>query len=287
MSVVFVKTVGFARVLVPVQHLHATAQGRKAAVGAQATLGYHCGHPAETGTEGPTMSDIDHQHGVHPGLAEVRARIAAAEREASRPAGSVTLVTVSKTFDAEAIRPVLASGHRVFGENRVQEAQAKWPRLRAEFADVALHLIGPLQTNKARDAVTLFDCIQSLDRPKLARVLAEEMAAQGRRLRLFVQVNTGEEAQKAGILPDDVDGFLRQCADDYGLAVDGLMCIPPVDEEPALHFALLASIAARNGLQGLSMGMSGDFELSIALGATHVRVGSAIFGHRPPPTGEA
>jgi len=229
------------------------------------------------------MTDTEQHHGVHPGLADVRARIAAAEREAGRPAGSVTLVTVSKTFDGEAIRPVLASGHRAFGENRVQEAQAKWPGLRAEFDRIELHLIGPLQSNKARDAVALFDCIQTLDRPKLARVLAEEMAAQGRRPRLFVQVNTGEEPQKAGVLPDDVDGFLGQCIHDHGLAIEGLMCIPPADDEPSLHFALLARIAARNGLQGLSMGMSGDFELAIALGATHVRIGSAIFGHRPDP----
>jgi pyridoxal phosphate enzyme (YggS family) len=231
------------------------------------------------------MTDTEQHHGVHPGLADVRARIAAAEREAGRPAGSVTLVTVSKTFDGEAIRSVLASGHRVFGENRVQEAQAKWPGLRAEFDRIELHLIGPLQTNKARDAVALFDCIQTLDRPKLARVLAEEMVVQGRRPRLFVQVNTGEEPQKAGVLPGDVDGFLGQCTHDHGLAIEGLMCIPPADDEPSLHFALLARIAARNGLQGLSMGMSGDFELAIALGATHVRVGSAIFGHRPDPAG--
>lgn len=232
------------------------------------------------------MTDAEKRPPIHEGLADVRARIAEAEREAGRPAGSVTLVTVSKTFDAEAIRPVLESGHREFGENRVQEAQAKWPALREDYRDIELHLIGPLQTNKVRDAVGLFDCIQTLDRPKLARTLASEMAAQGRKPRLFVQVNTGEEPQKAGVLPADVDGFLRSCADEHGLAVAGLMCIPPVEEEAALHFALLAKIAARNGLTGLSMGMSGDFELAVALGATHVRVGSAIFGHRPPQTGD-
>jgi hypothetical protein len=232
------------------------------------------------------MTDAKQLTPIHHGLAEVRTRIAAAERDAGRPAGSVTLVTVSKTFDAEAIRPVLASGQRVFGENRVQEAQAKWPALKAECADIELHLIGPLQSNKVRDAVGLFDCIQTLDRPKLARALAGEIAAQGRRPRLFVQVNTGEEPQKAGVLPGDVDGFLRTCTDEHGLAIEGLMCIPPVDEEASLHFALLEKIARRNGLAGLSMGMSGDFELAVALGATHVRVGSAIFGHRPPPTGD-
>jgi pyridoxal phosphate enzyme (YggS family) len=230
------------------------------------------------------MTDTEQKAPIHEGLKDVRARIATAERDAGRPAGSVTLVTVSKTFGAEAIRPVLASGQRVFGENRVQEAQAKWPTLREEYADIELHLIGPLQSNKVRDAVALFDCIQTLDRPKLARALAAEMATQGRKLRLFVQVNTGEEPQKAGVLPTDVDEFLRTCTDDHGLAIEGLMCIPPVDEEASLHFALLEQIARRNGLAALSMGMSGDFELAVALGATHVRVGSAIFGHRPPAT---
>jgi pyridoxal phosphate enzyme (YggS family) len=211
---------------------------------------------------------------------EVRKRIAAAAKESGRAAGDVTLVAVSKTFDADAIGPILEAGQRVFGENRVQEAQGKWPGLRARYPDLELHLIGPLQTNKAADAVALFDCIQSLDRPKLAAALAKEMARQGRRLSLFAQVNTGEEPQKAGVMPMDADRFIGECRDVHGLTIDGLMCIPPEHEEPALHFALLDKIAKRNGMAQLSMGMSGDFETAIRFGATHVRIGSAIFGGR-------
>ena len=213
-------------------------------------------------------------------LAAVRARLDDAAREAGRDPAGITLVAVSKTFDAAAIRPVLAAGQRAFGENRVQEAAAKWPGLRDDYPGTELHLIGPLQSNKVKDAVALFDAIHTLDREKLARVLAQEIAAQGRAPNLFVQINTGEEPQKAGVLPAQADDFIARCRDAFGLALDGLMCIPPVDEEPALHFALLAKIAARNGLAGLSMGMSGDYETAVALGATHVRVGSAIFGAR-------
>ena len=210
----------------------------------------------------------------------VKTRIAAAEREAGRDAGSVTLVAVSKTFEADAIRPVIEAGQRVFGENRVQEAQAKWPALKAEFPDIELHLIGPLQSNKVRDAVQLFDVIHSVDRPKIAAALAEERSRSGKQPRLLVQVNTGEEPQKAGVMPSETDAFVARCRDEYGLMIEGLMCIPPFDEEPALHFALLAKIAARLGLKELSMGMSGDFAKAIAFGATYVRVGTAIFGTR-------
>ncbi|MFA7429291.1 MAG: YggS family pyridoxal phosphate-dependent enzyme [Rhodospirillaceae bacterium] len=213
-------------------------------------------------------------------FADVKASIARAEGDASRPAGAVTLVAVSKTHDAERLRPVLAAGHRVFGENRVQEAEGKWPALRADFTGIELHLIGPLQSNKAREAVALFDVIESVDRPKIAEALAREMDLQGRRPACLVQVNTGEEDQKAGILPRDADAFIARCRDDWRLPVIGLMCIPPVDEEPALHFALLREIARRNGLSVLSMGMSGDYQTAITLGATHVRVGTAIFGTR-------
>lgn len=212
--------------------------------------------------------------------AEVQASVARAEHDAGRPGGSVTLVAVSKTCEAARIRPVLAAGHRVFGENRVQEAEAKWPALRADFPGIELHLIGPLQSNKAREAVALFDVIESVDRPKIAEALAREMGIQGRRPACLIQVNTGEEDQKAGILPHDADAFIARCRDEWALPVQGLMCIPPVDEEPALHFALLREIAKRNGLAVLSMGMSGDFETAITLGATHVRVGTAIFGTR-------
>lgn len=213
-------------------------------------------------------------------LAEVRAKIAAAEKDASRPAGSVKLVAVSKTFDAEAIRPVIAAGQRVFGENRVQEAERKWPALKTEFPDLELHLIGPLQSNKAADAVALFDAIHTIDREKIAAAIAAEMKKQGRRLRLLVQVNTGAEVQKAGVLPEDADAFIARCRDQHGLMIDGLMCIPPLDAVAAPHFALLAKIARRNQLASLSMGMSADYEDAIALGATDVRVGSAIFGAR-------
>ncbi|MHA7971117.1 YggS family pyridoxal phosphate-dependent enzyme [Rhizobium sp. CAU 1783] len=213
-------------------------------------------------------------------LADILARMKKAAAEANRKPDSVQLVAVSKTFDADDVRPVIATGQRVFGENRVQEAQGKWPALKAETDGLELHLIGPLQSNKAADAVALFDVIETVDREKIARALAEEGKRQGRMPRFYVQVNTGLEPQKAGIAPDDVDAFVRLCRDEIGLPVEGLMCIPPADENPGPHFALLASIAARNGLEKLSMGMSGDFETAIAFGATSVRVGSAIFGSR-------
>ena len=212
-------------------------------------------------------------------LDDVRARIAVACEKAGRAPASVTLVAVSKVQPLERIEAVLEAGHRVFGENRVQEAQGKWPAFRERFAGLELHLVGPLQTNKARAALELFDVIQSLDRPKLATTLARLAQEEGRCPPLFVQVNTGEEDQKAGVLPADADAFIAE-ARRFDLPVAGVMCIPPVDEEPALHFALLAKIAERNGLDGLSMGMSGDFERAIAQGATHVRVGSALFGAR-------
>lgn len=216
-------------------------------------------------------------------LKTVEAAIARACAEAGRDRATVTLIAVSKTFDAAAIRPVIAAGQRVFGENRVQEAKAKWPELKEATPDVALHLIGPLQSNKAKEAVALFDVIHSVDRPSLCEALAKELARTARRPRLFVQLNTGEEPQKAGIAPGEADAFIKACRDTYRLTISGLMCIPPVDEAPAPHFALTAKIAARNGLSELSMGMSADFAEAIAFGATHVRVGSAIFGHRPPP----
>ena len=215
------------------------------------------------------------------GLAEVRERIAAAAREAGRDPVEVTLVAVSKLQPIERIEAVLGEGHRVFGENRVQEAEGRWPALRKRYPDLELHLVGPLQSNKVRKAAELFDVIQSLDRPKLARKLADAFAETGRPLPCYVQINTGEEPQKAGVLPADADDFIAACRDEHGLEIAGLMCIPPVDEEPALHFSLLAKIAERNGLAGLSMGMSDDFETAIRLGATVVRVGSAIFGARP------
>ncbi|MEM9146241.1 MAG: YggS family pyridoxal phosphate-dependent enzyme [Pseudomonadota bacterium] len=213
------------------------------------------------------------------GLADIQSRIAAAAEEAGRAAGDVSLVAVSKVQPNDRVEAVLEAGHRVFGENRVQEAASKWPAFRERYANIELHLLGPLQTNKARQAVELFDVIESVDRPKLARRLAELFAETGRRLPCFLQVNTGEEAQKAGILPADIDTFVAECRG-LDLPIAGLMCIPPIDEEPALHFALLSSIAERNGLTGLSMGMSGDFETAVRLGATVVRVGSAIFGAR-------
>jgi pyridoxal phosphate enzyme (YggS family) len=213
-------------------------------------------------------------------LAAVRAKIAAAESEAGRATDSVTLVAVSKTFDATAIGPVIAAGQRVFGENRVQEAQGKWPALKTEFPDVELHLIGPLQSNKAKEAVALFDVIESVDREKIAAALAAEIRKQGRAPRLYIQVNTGSEPQKAGIEPREAVAFVRRCRDVHGLAVEGLMCIPPLEENPGPHFALLDKLAHEAGLEKLSMGMSGDYELAIAFGATNVRVGSAIFGVR-------
>lgn len=213
-------------------------------------------------------------------LAEVRAEIARACRDAGRDPASVTLVAVSKTFGAEAIEPIIAAGQRVFGENRVQEAQAKWPALMAKQPGIALHLIGPLQSNKAKEAVALFDAIHAVDRPSLCEALAKEIAKQGKSPVLFAQINTGAEPQKAGVLPEAADAFLKDCRDKYGLTISGLMCIPPVDEAPGPHFALTATIARRNGLKLLSMGMSADFASAIAMGATHVRVGSAIFGGR-------
>ena len=214
-------------------------------------------------------------------LRAVEVRIARAARDGGRSPGSVTLVAVSKTYGAEAIAPVIAAGQRVFGENRVQEAKAKWPALRETAPDLVLHLIGPLQSNKAREAVELFDVIETVDREKIAAALAAEMARTERRPALLVQVNTGAEPQKAGVPPEEADAFLALCRDRYGLAIAGLMCIPPADQQASPHFALLATIASRNGLATLSMGMSADFELGIQLGATHVRVGSAIFGARP------
>lgn len=213
-------------------------------------------------------------------LADVGGRIAAAARAAGRDPASVTLVAVSKTHGADRVRELLVAGHRVFGENRVQEAEEKFPALKADYPDLKLHLIGPLQTNKAREAVALFDVIESVDRERLAATLAKEMARAGKRPDCFIQVNTGEEPQKAGVLPAELDAFVAACRNDHKLPVVGLMCIPPVDEEPALHFALLAKMAARNELLQVSMGMSADYEIAVRLGATHVRVGSALFGAR-------
>jgi PLP dependent protein len=216
-------------------------------------------------------------------LAAVRARIAAAAAADKRPADAVTLIAVSKTFAPEQIEPVLDAGHRVFGENRVQEAKAKWPQLRQRYPGTALHLIGPLQSNKAKDAVLLFDAIHTIDRAKIAEAIAEAMLKQARRLQLFIEVNTGEEPQKAGVLPKETAGLLRLCREQLELDIAGLMCIPPVEEAPGLHFAFLAKLAAELGLPHLSMGMSADFETAIAFGATHVRVGSDIFGPRGEP----
>lgn len=226
----------------------------------------------------------DNHIDVAANLAIVREKIAAAAADAGRDAESVSLIAVSKSHPAAAAAAALAAGHRVFGENRVQEAQEKWPSLKSEHPAACVHLIGPLQTNKTADAVALFDVIQTLDREKLARALVKEMARLDRRPDLFVQVNTGEEPQKAGVLPLDADDFIAKCRDELGLPVVGLMCIPPVDENPALHFSLLADMAARNGLERLSMGMSADYETAVRLGATEVRVGTAIFGTRPPRT---
>ncbi|MFK7941726.1 MAG: YggS family pyridoxal phosphate-dependent enzyme [Paracoccaceae bacterium] len=214
------------------------------------------------------------------GLSDVTSRVAAAAEKAGRDPSSVALIAVSKVQPLERVEEVLVAGHRVFGENRVQEAAGKWPDFRERFEGVELHLIGPLQTNKVRQALDVFDVIHSVDREKLARKLADGFAETGRALPCFLQVNTGEEPQKAGCLPTETDAFVETCRNDLGLPVAGLMCIPPVDEEPSLHFALLKKIAERNGLTGLSMGMSSDFDRAIALGATHVRVGSAVFGAR-------
>ena len=214
-------------------------------------------------------------------LAEIQTRISAAEAAHGRPEGQVKLIAVSKVQPNARVEKVLTQGQRIFGENRVQEAAGKWPEFRASFKGIDLHLLGPLQTNKARQAVELFDAIHSLDRPKLAATLARLAQETGRCPDLFVQINTGKEPQKAGIMPEDVDGFIAECRS-MDLPVRGVMCIPPVEETPALHFALLAKIAQRNGLSGLSMGMSADFEIAIGFGASHVRVGSAIFGARGP-----
>jgi pyridoxal phosphate enzyme (YggS family) len=227
-----------------------------------------------TGATAPDRDDVASRLGA------VRAVIARAARAVGHDPAGVSLIAVSKTHPAETVREALAAGHRVFGENRVQEAQAKWPALKAEYPDAVLHLIGPLQTNKAADAVALCDAIQTVDREKLARVLAREIEKQEKRPDLFIQVNTGEEPQKAGVAPAEADAFVALCRDELRLPVVGLMCIPPVDENPALHFALLADIAARNGLARLSMGMSADYETAVRLGATEVRVGTAIFGVR-------
>ena len=213
-------------------------------------------------------------------LADVEAQVAAAAVEAARPPTDVTLIAVSKTHGKDTIEPVLAAGHRHFGENRVQEAQQKWPVLKTAWPETTLHLIGSLQTNKVADAVALFDVIHTVDRPKLARRLAAEMERQGRRLPCFVQVNTGKEAQKGGVLPEEATALVAACREEFGLDIAGLMCLPPLEDEPTPHFAFLAKLAAEVGVAGLSMGMSADFEAAIRLGATHVRVGTAIFGPR-------
>jgi pyridoxal phosphate enzyme (YggS family) len=214
------------------------------------------------------------------GLDHVRAEIARACRDAGRDPAAVTLVAVSKTFAADAIEPVIAAGQSVFGENRVQEAKSKWPPMLEKVPGLSLHLIGPLQSNKAKEAVTLFDAIHAVDRPSLCEALAKEIQKQGRSPLLFAEINTGAEPQKAGVLPQDADAFLTACRETYGLTMGGLMCIPPQDEAPGPHFALTAKIAKRNGLKLLSMGMSADFAVAIMLGASHVRIGSAIFGSR-------
>jgi len=214
------------------------------------------------------------------GLAAVEQQIARACKQARRDPASVTLIAVSKTFAAEAISPIIGAGQHIFGENRVQEAKAKWPGLIEAYPGIVLHLIGPLQSNKAKEAVALFDAIHSVDRPSICEALAKEIKSQQREPELFVQLNTGEEPQKAGVAPGEADGFIANCREKYGLQISGLMCIPPLNEAPAPHFALTAKIAARNGLKNLSMGMSADFAIAIQMGATHVRVGSAIFGHR-------
>jgi PLP dependent protein len=220
---------------------------------------------------------IPHSQG---NFADVEQEIARACKQARRDRASVTLIAVSKTFAADAIVPVIAAGQRVFGENRVQEAKAKWPGLIPAYPGIALHLIGPLQSNKVKEAVALFDAIHSVDRPSVCEALAKEIDVQKRRPELFVQLNTGEEPQKAGVAPAEADAFIERCRSHYGLQISGVMCIPPATEAPAPHFALTAKIAARNGLSNLSMGMSADFGVAIQFGATHIRVGSAIFGHR-------
>lgn len=233
-----------------------------------------------TASDAPSLNPLSATDvGGH--LALVRARIAAAAEAAGRAAAGIELVAVSKGHGVERIAAAIAVGQRVFGENRVQEAERKWPALKAAHPDLRLHLIGPLQTNKVRDAVALFDVIETVDRPNLAEALAGAIAKAGRAPACFIQVNTGEEAQKAGVAPTEADGFIAACRDRWKLPIVGLMCIPPAAEEPAFHFALLREIARRNGMAKLSMGMSADYEIAIAFGATHVRVGTAIFGERP------
>ncbi|MDB5643477.1 MAG: Pyridoxal phosphate homeostasis protein [Hyphomicrobiales bacterium] len=222
----------------------------------------------------------DQSQAIVSNLDRLRSRIARASIDSGRSGDSVRLVCVSKGQEVSALRAALVAGERIFGENRVQEAARKWPDLKTEFAPVELHLIGPLQTNKVREAVALFDVIETLDRPRLAEALAREFDAAGRRPKLYVEVNTGREPQKAGVLPEDADNFIKFCRQDCSLEIEGLMCIPPADQQASPHFALLAQIASRNGIDCLSMGMSADYELGIQLGATHVRVGSAIFGAR-------
>ena len=222
------------------------------------------------------MTDND----VAASLAAVREAIAAAAKKAGRAPHDVTLVAISKNHREDRIRPALEAGHRIFGENRVQEAHAKWPALKDRYPGVELHLVGPLQTNKVRQALGMFDVIETLDRPKLARTLAREMARIERQTPCYIQINTGEEPQKAGVMPGEAGDFISLCRDQLALTVAGLMCIPPIDEEPALHFALLAEIAGRHGIDGLSMGMSADFECAVALGASHVRIGTSIFGEQ-------
>jgi PLP dependent protein len=223
----------------------------------------------------------DQSHDPVTAIEAVRRDIDAASRDAGRPPDSVTLLAVSKTYGPEAIEPVIAAGQRVFGENRVQEAEAKWPALRERYLDLSLHLIGALQSNKAKDALALFDAIHSVDRPSLCAALAKEIQKTGRVPLMFVQLNTGAELQKGGVTPEQADAFIAACRSTYDLPISGLMCIPPVEEAPAPHFALTAKIAERNGLKLLSMGMSADFEIAIRFGATHVRLGTAIFGSRP------
>ncbi len=231
---------------------------------------------AETGSPEAVPQTID----IAANLGAVRARIDTAATDAGRDVAMIRLVAVSKTHGPQRVRPALEAGHRLFGENRVQEAKAKWPELKAAYPDTVLHLIGHLQTNKVKDAVGLFDVIETVDRPKLAAALAKEMARVGRQLDCYVEVNTGEEPQKGGVAPAAADAFIAECREVHGLSVTGVMCLPPADEEPAPHFALLKKIADRNGLANVSMGMSADFEIAVGFGATHVRVGTAIFGPR-------
>jgi hypothetical protein len=233
-------------------------------------------------TEKALFMSVETPNTVAANLAAVKARIADAESAAGRATGGTTLVAVSKTFPGDHIRPALAAGHRVFGENRLQDALSKWPDLRADYPDTVLHFIGPLQTNKVRDVVALCDVIETVDRPKLAAALRREIDRAGKSPACFIEVNTGGEDQKAGVMPESADAFIDSCREEFGLSVEGLMCLPPIGEDPEPHFRLLGQIASRNGVTGLSMGMTADFETAIASGATHVRVGTAIFGARAP-----